>query len=68
MTEIEKTILEALRQLNQEMARVFSYDIAAEISDRFDKSARTVRYHLSKLYSAGLVQCPRGKRGGWVAA
>jgi Mn-dependent DtxR family transcriptional regulator len=62
VTEMEAKVLAALRQLNQEMARVFSYDVAAEV----EKCARTARYHLNKMLELGLVQYSRG--GGWVAA
>lgn len=61
---MEAKVLEALRQLNREIKRVFSYDLAAEI----DKSARQMRVYLARLEQAGLVQRPHGKRGGWVAA
>lgn len=62
MTEMEAKVLAALRQLNQEMTRVFSYDVAAEV----EKCARTARYHLNKMLDMGLVQYT--KSGGWVAA
>lgn len=62
MTEMEAKVLAALRQLNQEMTRVFSYDVAEEV----EKCARTVRYHLNKMRDMGLVQYRRGS--GWVAA
>lgn len=62
MTEMELRVLAALRQLNQEIGCVFSYDIAAEV----EKCARTVRYHLNKMLGMGLVRF--SKKGGWVAA
>lgn len=62
MTEMELRVLAALRQLNQELGRVFSYDVAEEI----EKTARTARYHLNKLLEAGRVEYSRGR--GWVAA
>lgn len=64
MSEIEQKILEALRRLNQEMARVFSYDVASEI----DRSPGRTREYLRRLEKRQLVTRGGRQRCGWVAA